>query len=141
MMRFLLLALCSSLVASHSLLKDLPDAGGEWVSLPDGSSSFQPASSNDRALRAAQQRFLGQSVPYVDGSETYYDDYAQAWRMLGFYIDCSKNQNWNGEQDGGDGANNYGCRRYLLWAAVSGLELMMVLVRHDSDSHLFSTLI
>lgn len=85
---------------------------------------------------------------FLDGAETYYDgalkwlltlalpkmgclliisslclllniEYAQAWRALGFYIDC------NYEGDGGGDGDNGGddCKRLLLWAAVSSFLL------------------
>jgi hypothetical protein len=57
------------------------------------------------------ERMLGySSSPYgtnifADSEYTYYDGYQQAWRMLGFYVDCSGQSS---------------CTRYLLWAMVSG---------------------
>jgi hypothetical protein len=62
------------------------------------------------------------SSNFIDSSE-YYDGYQQAWRLLGFYIDCSQR-----ERDGNDehhshdedGRNSKSrCVRYLIWAAVS----------------------
>lgn len=44
----------------------------------------------------------------ADSTETYYSEDAQAWRMLGLYMDCAK-------QDDGTSL----CERFLLWAAVS----------------------
>lgn len=108
------------LLHSHNV----PSTGQPWTSLTDGT-EFQPASpsENAHAVRRAQQRYFGfgsgSQLPYVDGSETYYDDYAQAWRLLGFYIDCNVNQ----QQD--DGGSGYGCQRYLLWAAVSCCRLKL----------------
>ena len=53
----------------------------------------------------------------VDSSETFYNEYAQAWRLMGFYIDCNADQDdHRRELEGEDGG---GCMRYLLWAAVS----------------------
>jgi len=40
--------------------------------------------------------------------ETVYAEEAQAWRMLGAYMDCE------GQEDG-----TTSCERFLLWAAVS----------------------
>jgi hypothetical protein len=60
-------------------------------------------------LRAAPRqlpRIL--SFSNVDTTETVYADEAQAWRMLGLYMDCEA-------QDDGTSI----CQRYLLWAAVS----------------------
>lgn len=78
------------------------------------------------------ERFLSRSssgyeLEFIDGSETYYNDYAQAWRLLGFYVDCnSPHNNYNecsNNNDGGGNNNNdddnsqADCQRYLLWAA------------------------
>lgn len=108
----------------------VPDTGRDSITLPNGI-EFQPAqdSSNpkmDAAVRQAQGRMLGEAGAYesqfLDGTETFYDDYSQAWRLLGFYIDCNAD---------GDGVDNYRrlseededddryCQRFLLWAAVS----------------------
>ncbi|KAG7340905.1 polymorphic outer membrane domain containing protein [Nitzschia inconspicua] len=61
-----------------------------------------------------RQNILKKPAPwedlFVDGTETYYDENAQAWRLLGFYQDCdTKNSN---QED-----NAQECQRYLLWAA------------------------
>lgn len=53
---------------------------------------------------------------FVDGAETYYDGYAQAWRYIGFYVDCNAAANNNNRRKLGDD-NDGGCVRYLLWAA------------------------
>jgi hypothetical protein len=65
---------------------------------------------------------------FADTSTTYYDGYQQAWRYLGWYVDCNGgssryyDRSGGGSQSGsGDEAvygNNY-CQRYLMWAAVS----------------------
>ena len=73
------------------------------------------------------------SKQFIDGGETYYDEYSQAWRLLGFYIDCDSPYEREGDCGGGGGAENNQeavqydengnpvkhCVRYLLWAAVS----------------------
>lgn len=141
---------------------NLPTTGQEWISLPDdGSGSrveYQPNDFADEAdpdtarrLRAVRDRFLldgagrdRYSKQFVDGGETYYDEYAQAWRLLGFYIDCDspyqyQSDCWGGDdEDGGGGGGEdrengqevqydedgnivRNCVRYLLWAAVSFL--------------------
>lgn len=53
--------------------------------------------------------------PFVNG-ESDYDEYQQAWRYLGFVIDCDSNYDDDSSWDGGTGE---GCQRYLIWAAVS----------------------
>ena len=62
--------------------------------------------------------------PFVTGYDEY-DEYQQAWRMLGFIIDCHEqnlrsydddnNSHDNGDEDEGTGQ---GCYRYVMWAAV-----------------------
>jgi len=83
---------------------------------------------------------------FADGN-TYYDEYSQAWRMLGWYVDCTPDveadhrrrdrrkrrrlEDENGGDGGGGGDDAYAaeeeeqeyssssCLRYILWAAVS----------------------
>ena len=134
-----------------------PSTGLDWISLREGI-EFQPASIEQAAgdaaaanspeeyrqrLRQAQDRFLAEqsssssssstsqhqhNVEYVDSAETYYDGYAQAWRYIGFYTDCSPNQSSNYDYDdrrrkardlNSADDQETPCHRYLLWAAVS----------------------
>ena len=89
---------------------NIPNTGQEQEpgqTLLDGKTEFQPPSSyeNDelspslaklhlRHLTSGQQQTSNSNVPnpfqtiYKDGSDTYYDEYSQAWRVIGFYIDC-----------------------------------------------------
>jgi hypothetical protein len=62
---------------------------------------------------------------YADTAQTYYDGYAQAWRYLGWYVDCNggssryyQRSQHSGSGDSSNIGNNY-CQRYLMWAAVS----------------------
>jgi hypothetical protein len=60
--------------------------------------------------------------PFVEGVSDY-DTYQQAWRMLGFMIDCDDPNQTNTNDDHHSGSNDenetgQGCRRYVLWAAV-----------------------
>lgn len=52
---------------------------------------------------------------FVNG-EVDWDEYQQAWRYLGFYIDCDSSADDDASWDGGTGE---GCTRFLIWAAVS----------------------
>ena len=45
-----------------------------------------------------------------------YDEQQQAWRYLGFVIDCDSATDDDASWDGGTGA---GCTRFIIWAAVS----------------------
>ncbi len=120
---------------------DLP-ADKEWMSLTK-SVDFMPASNNENSslLRKAQNRLLNYyKDEFVDGLETQYDEYAQAWRYLGLYVDCNvyadnrrvleeveeedeevaeeeqAEEEVEQEEVVDDGKV---CKRYLLWAAVS----------------------
>ena len=133
--------------AATRLPSNLPTTGQDWITL-DGQSDrraasgleFQPNDFADedpetaRRLRAIRDRSLyyfagegdpeGYSKQFIDGGETYYDEYSQAWRLLGFYIDCDSPYEREGDCDGGGGGGNdndegENCPRYLLWAAVS----------------------
>lgn len=97
-----------------------------WISL-DKNLQFQPSDEtvNDPKLQTVQTQHLRQlwgrqnslQAPaesiFVDGSETYYDEYAQAWRFLGFYQDCAACAD-----DTVDCVGNIVCQRFALWAAV-----------------------
>jgi hypothetical protein len=102
------------------------DANQPWISLsPDlqfqAGKAKNPA--NTARLAAAQRRFLKQSTeyvqesPFVDSYETYYVGYAQSWRLLGFYADCSVEE---GAEQRALGENS-GCTRVALWAAYADL--------------------
>ena len=137
---------------------NLPTTGQDWISLGDKSASgleYQPNDFDDedpataRRLRAIRDRALlswgtkDYSNQFIDGGETYYDEYSQAWRLLGFYIDCDSPYEHEGDCDGGGGGgggNDEGgvqydengniiknCARYLLWAAVSEKETCVLL--------------
>ena len=58
--------------------------------------------------------------PYVDGMSEY-DEYQQAWRMLGFMIDCNTVVDDDADSHSGsnEDATEDGCARYIIWAAVS----------------------
>jgi hypothetical protein len=109
----------------------LPETGEEWISL-SADAEFLPApSGSSQALRQAQRRFLGYADSFVDGN-TYYDEYSQAWRVLGWYIDCSyyssqrkRRSLENANQDdtsNGEAEDTLTCERYLLWAAYVDLD-------------------
>jgi hypothetical protein len=61
---------------------------------------------------------------FVDSRNTYYDGYQQAWRYLGFYVDCYTKE------------GTKVCQRYLLWAAVrSKLRLAFVFSFNNTLTH------
>ena len=88
----------------------------------------QPTSSrNLESSTASASSSIYKLSPFVEG-ESEYDEYQQAWRLLGFMIDCDDEiTNWmtddwyqqNGENRGsGDQGTGEGCNRYVMWAAV-----------------------
>ena len=129
----------------QGFLDELPTTGREWMTLENGV-EFQPAEDFDmynfdlidesahhhhhhhhhRQLKQRQRATY--ESQFVDGAGTYYNDYAQAWRLLGFYIDCNapfNNANeCNGDYDSGDDAES-ACQRILLWAAVSAAKIVL----------------
>jgi len=133
---------------------NLPTTGKDWISLGDKSGAgleYQPNDFDDedpetaRRLRAIRDRTLlswgtkDYSTQFIDGGETYYDEYSQAWRLLGFYIDCDSPYEREGGCGGGGGGENNNqqevdengnpaknCVRYLLWAAVSKNEHLIL---------------
>ena len=123
------LLLCSVALTAAAPIKgllkksDIPNTGQEWISVspnaevqPADFSAHSPETAAmmentlHRMLYGSSSNKQEYSTLFLDGGETYYDDYAQAWRLLGFYIDC----NAHGDDNDGDG-----CMRYLMWAAVS----------------------
>ena len=120
---------------------NLPTTGQDWISLGDKSGAgleYQPNDFDDedpesaRRLRAIRDRTLLSwgaddfSKQFIDGGETYYDEYSQAWRLLGFYSDCDSPYEDDGDCGGNAGGEN--CPRYLLWAAVSEDKTCLVFV-------------
>jgi hypothetical protein len=128
---------------------DMPDTGEHWSTLQNGV-EFQPGNNLSPLAQEHLRRLTTTNndesdfTPseyekiFVDGMETYYAEYAQAWRALGFYIDCdycdpdkgcwwqtangnSNNNNNNNDNNGDDDHDQpvMGCQRFMLWAAVS----------------------
>jgi Na+(H+)/acetate symporter ActP len=117
--------------ASSALLLDkLPDTGEAWMTLGDSADGMhmqaQPASNMNPLAQEHWRRLTWGSngkddaaefvTIFQDGTETYYDEYAQAWRALGFYIDCDADQAQDRRLEDGDEQGH--CQRYMLWAAV-----------------------
>jgi hypothetical protein len=101
---------------------DMP-SGTHWMSLSK-SVEFMPTDTQDAPqLRAAQHRLLNYfKDDFADGLETQYNEYAQAWRYMGLYIDCDADvQNAQRRQLEQQQDNENACKRYLLWGAVSWL--------------------
>lgn len=135
-----------SMVRQQNLLppliyeEDLPmdNAGEKWQSLNEGV-EFIPSDGVDPQL---VRRFLEQGnyaeeedsnrmsgmediydvEPFAYGVDEY-DEYQQAWRLMGFIVDCNPmvddDYYGNGGSGSGDQGTEDGCARYVLWAAVS----------------------
>jgi hypothetical protein len=69
-------------------------------------SEFSKSSPDDELL---------QSI-FVDSTSAAYEGYQQAWRMLGFFVDCSYSSS-NNNNGGNNNNGNSGCTRSMLWAA------------------------
>jgi hypothetical protein len=108
-----------SVATSYIRQSDLPH--DKWLSI-DQNIEYLPIFSPKRSLVQDDHVYpdtFYKTSPFVEG-ESEYDEYQQAWRYLGFMIDC--NDGWvAGQDDDGsyDGGTGEGCQRYLLWAAVS----------------------
>jgi len=128
--------------SNHNEEFNLP-SDKEWMSLTQ-SVDFIPASNheNNPLLRRAQNRLLNYyKEEFVDGLETQYNDYAQVWRYLGVFMDCTYNAQNNKRRQLDENAEDEAaaeeeveeeepeeeeeevddssvCKRYLLWAAV-----------------------
>lgn len=109
-------------------LTGITEANSEWMSLTNGvevkvaDASHIQNPGRVRRLRDAQQRFLSSNSAgqyFADSAGTYYDEYAQFWRLLGFYVDCNVAED-NRRRRLEDGSSP--CERYLLWAAYVDLD-------------------
>ena len=63
------------------------------------------------------------TIPYLANPGEEYDWWAQAYRMLGGFIDCDHNQDGNSHSNSGDGGDGDGCSRWMMWASVSNSHL------------------
>jgi hypothetical protein len=124
-----LLVFLSTLATTSSTFirqSDLPH--DKWVSL-QRNVEFLPVTNegripdfDGRKLQRSSSNSSPYSVqPFVE-AESEYDEIQQAWRYLGFMIDCNDYTYAGDDDDGGgsdDGGTGEGCHRYVLWAAVS----------------------
>jgi tetrahydromethanopterin S-methyltransferase subunit F len=97
----------------------------EWINLLEEEIVFQPSSEpqQQRYFRKLWSNKNKDSLKaslddiFVDGSETYYNEWAQAWRLLGFYQDCETIINAENDYYNNGAAGVTPCQRYALWAA------------------------
>ena len=60
------------------------------------------------------------ALNYVADPTADYDKWAQAYRMLGAFIDCDHDKSEGSGDGGGEGGGEGGvCSRWMMWAAVS----------------------
>jgi len=76
----------------------------------------------DGSATGAWEEYDPYSVqPFVEGMSEY-DEYQQAWRLLGFMIDCNSVDDDDNNGSGSEDVTEDGCARYVLWAAYVDLE-------------------
>jgi len=100
----------------------------DWVSF-DKNTEFLPADATSTASSNMARMLASSSTTYnpyaaqafVDGVNTEYDSYQQAWRYLGFMIDCDASTDDDNNSGSGDQGTDDGCARYVLWAAYVDL--------------------
>jgi hypothetical protein len=123
----LLLVLVTSSLTTKTVASFRAKKNGNGVAVDGRSLSWIGDSSNNNNGNGGGGLKPPSTRLFVDGSgDTYYDPYAQAWRLLGFYKDCNACVN-NGGENANANANNLAdciqqgttCQRYALWAAVS----------------------
>lgn len=118
--------------SSYIKKEDLPVTENEWVSLDPNIEFLAAANVPLRNFgRPPRERKLDEYEveqeredntqyrvqPFVEGVSDY-DEIQQAWRLLGFMIDCDDKYS-----DADDDEYGGGCSRYVLWAAVRTTQL------------------
>jgi hypothetical protein len=102
----------------------LPSTGQDWMSL-DKNVEFQPAFEDAARFLAGRTTGTGYAQQFIDGQETLCNSYAQAWRLIGMYIDCNyvyNQRSYRRMEDQQyysyeDYTPNQACQRMFLWAA------------------------
>ena len=122
----------------------------QWLSISEGVEFMPntnlpplPKSSRGRKLEmedgeesttGAWEEYDPYSVqPFVEGMSEY-DEYQQAWRLLGFMIDCNSVDDDDGSGSGSQDVTEDGCARYVLWAAVSKIQVYGMAVLYSIES-------
>jgi hypothetical protein len=116
----------------------------QWISvnedvefLPSLALNPNQRNANDRLMQRTLEEFQASTSgayttnpysvqPFIEGLNNY-DEYSQAWRMLGFMVDCNEvmydddnAQSHGGSRDGQ--VTEEGCARYVIWAAYVDTE-------------------
>ena len=101
---------------------DKATRGGSGRTLEYDASSQSTSTTTTTGAHSYNDPFSIQ--PFVEGMSNY-DEYQQAWRLLGFMIDCNthvSNDDDDGnysQHSGDEEITEEGCARYVIWAAVS----------------------
>jgi hypothetical protein len=84
----------------------------------------QNDASSSRVTGSENLDYVYNVEPFAYGVDNY-DEYQQAWRLLGFIVDCNPlvddDYYGGGGSGSGDQSTEDACARYVLWAAVSVL--------------------
>mmetsp|Transcript_18526 Transcript_18526/g.26165 ORF Transcript_18526/g.26165 Transcript_18526/m.26165 type:complete len:556 (+) Transcript_18526:113-1780(+) len=120
----------------------VPDTGKDWVTLDNGV-EFQPGPGytfgHATRILAANYNNAGEEEgnsygattfyeanPFIEGTDIEFDEGQQAWRFVGWWIDCNEfirgAYGHPDDDEGSHGSNSQdyeddGCQRYLMWAA------------------------
>jgi hypothetical protein len=114
----------------------IPTARMPLVGQHSAEASQKNTKAHARRLAKNQVSTVGPQPSWLlDSADTHYTAYQQAWRYLGFYIDCNVQEDHKRRrkledveadddqwQQGSDGEEESGCQRYLLWAAYIDLD-------------------
>jgi len=116
------LSLLGLVVATaHLLLTTTTVAATTYGSSNYGSSSTSSGYTTSSSTSSAA---YGKNF-FAESSNTLYDGYQQAWRYLGWYVDCgnpsgryNERRNSHASHENQQTYGNMYCQRYLMWAAV-----------------------
>jgi len=91
-----------------------------------GSSNYGSSSTSSGYTTSSKSSAVYGTNFFAESTNSQYDGYQQAWRYLGWYVDCGNPSGRYNERNShashDNNKNNYGnmyCQRYLMWAAVS----------------------
>ena len=147
----------SKYVSSSSSSTKKNDGKSQWMSIsedvqfmpnsnlpplprPPKNRKLETEEEDEESTTGAWEEYDPYSVqPFVEGMSEY-DEYQQAWRLLGFMIDCNSVDDDDGSGSGSEDVTEDGCARYVLWAAVScGYSAVIALV--DDRCHYYGVVI
>jgi len=72
-----------------------------------------------RDLSSSSTRYTGEVPDYMAPIDVYYDKWAQAYRLLGGFIDCDNEADGSGDNSGDGGGDGDACSRWMMWAAYA----------------------